>query len=308
MKKFIYNTFTVAFSMLLAFLSFAPNADACVDPNTLITTTVNFSDDFTEIEVRLGNLKFETEQPNVFCSCALASYDGVFTNPNYIAFVLAGTNTPYGNFDEWGNTSEADDAWSTEYPGYPDWTGYIAEVINAGLSTDDEVELVIRASTPPGTYAVQSDLDSSMFLTTLGTDMWLPDEMTMAFDHTGIRNLRNDVSSFTMNEMSMDYFEQLDNGILSADIEINSPTFNLDIFPNPVAEQLSVSFNLPKTATVNLSIRDISGKLIANLYQEKLPEGEQRIPLEVAAILSENNLYLLEIEVDGIKGVRKFVK
>lgn len=307
MKKNCYNTFPAILTLLFAFL-FIPKSDACVDPNTIITTTVNFNADFTEMEVRLGNLMLHAETPNIFCSCALSAYDEAFTQPNYIAFVYAGTNNPYPNFDVWENTVEADDAWDEEFPAYPDWSGYISEVIGTGLSVDDEVEMVIRVSTPPGTYASSSDLDSTFSLMTLGTDMWLPDEGMMAFDHPGIRNIRHDVSSFTMNEVDGEYFEMLDNGIISSDEEIEQVLFDLTVFPNPVKNKLWVEMDLPRNETVHLSIKDIAGRLIGNLYEEDLPEGKQTIPLELNSIIPEHGIYLLEIKIGEQVGVRKFVK
>jgi len=304
----MYHTFPFFIASILSLFCFLPNANACVDPNTVITTTLNFSEDFTEMEVRLGNLQLHTEQPNIFCSCALSGFDEYFVNPNYIAFVYAGTNNVYPNFDVWDNTAATDASWHDEYPSYPNWSGYISEVLNDGLSVDDEVEMVIRVSTPMGTYFSLNEVDSSMSLLTLGTDMWLPDEGTMAFDHPGIRNLLYDASSYTTNEVELEYFEHLDNGVLSSDIEIDGSAFDLNIFPNPAKENMWVSFNLPVSETVQFYFKDISGKLIGRVYEEDLPEGKQVIPLELNGVLPENGIYLLEIRVGDEIGVRKFIR
>lgn len=308
MKKHFYKITACSALLVFALFAFTNKANACIDPDTVITVSLQYSEDFTDIEIRLGNMKLMTEQPNTFCSCALSGVDEVFTNPTYIAFVYEGTNDPYPSFEVWENTQGADDAWNNEFPNFFGWSGYIAEVINSGLSTDDKVDMVIRASTPPGYFAIVEEMDSAMAELTLGTDMWLPDEQTMAFDHTGMRNLRFDNSSFEMNLVPDEYFEALDGGILSPTNEPIKNNLTVSIAPNPVSERLKLNFEMPNSGNITVLVRYISGQLMAELYQGNLPQGEQQLDFNISAVLPKHGLYFLEIKTEGFSGVRKFVR
>ena len=182
----LYSLLT--FCLILIFSFSFQQADACVDPDTISTLTINHSDDLSQVEIRIGNLKLETESPNIFCSCALASQTQVFTYVTYIAVVYSGTNDIYPNFVPFTQTSPADDAWDGSQPSIPNWNGYIAEVINGGLTADEAVDFVIRAEAPPGVLVELNDSpqqDSSLlyYQTYFGTDMWDPIEMDIVEDH-----------------------------------------------------------------------------------------------------------------------------
>jgi hypothetical protein len=308
------TTFTisrmVALMLLLSTFGFIQKSQACIDPDTVITVICNYSPDFTQVEIRLGNLKLHTETPNTFCSCALSSWYDAFTNPTYIAFVYKGTNNPYPNFAAWDNTSGADNAWNTEFPNYPNWSGYISAVVNQGLSTNDEVEMVIRASTPPGTFAIVEHLDSAMASITLGTDMWLPDEQTMAFDHPGIRNIKYDNSSFLYFVKPLSYFEELDAAILlSGTSNAKNFSFDINLGPNPMLGNLNVYLNLTQANHLKMRLLDINGTVISNkLYETLLPPGEHHIQLDLLAILPKNGIYLLEVQSGEAIQAKRFLR
>ncbi len=299
MKNFTMFSKFKAFVLLFVCLGFVQKSTACIDPDTVITVTCNYTLDFTQVEIRLSNLKLHTETPNTFCSCALSSWYGAFTNPTYIAFVYEGTNTPYPNFSVWDNTSGADNAWNTEFPNYPNWSGYISEVINSGLNIDDNVEMVIRANTPPGTFAIVEELDSAMATITLGTDMWLPNEQTMAFDHPGIRNIRYDNNGFVYTVKPMSYFEQLDGDILASSADRVAKLFKITIGPNPTSGQLNVNYELSNFYPVYMRILNLQGQVITKVYEGEQPPGEHTSFLNLEAVIPRSGLYLLAMTVDN---------
>ena len=305
------NTFSKSLALMAfwLFFGFVQKTEACIDPDTVITVRCNYSADFTNIEIRLGNLKLHTETPNTFCSCALSSYFNAFTSPTYIAFVYEGTNTPYPNFNAWDNTTGANNAWNTEFPGYPNWAGYISEVINQGLDTDDKVEMVIRANTPPGTFAIVQELDSAMASITLGTDMWLPNEQTMAFDHPGLRNIRYDNSSFIYTVKPDAYFEDLDTQILSSDYSTQGLAFDLAISPNPVASWLTVTYELVVAGQVEMRVLDLNGQVMgSSVFAGKQPAGQHIRSFDLSAILPKTGIYLLEMKVGEVRRATRFFK
>jgi flagellar hook assembly protein FlgD len=62
---------------------------------------------------------------------------------------------------------------------------------------------------------------------------------------------------------------------LNVGIDVNlSLNLMFNAFPNPFADRLNVNFELPESSFVNISVYDLSGKRIAELVDDKLPQGE----------------------------------
>lgn len=283
-----------------------PEAKSCIDPETVITVKTNYSADLSEIAIVLGNLKFMEEEPNVFCSCALSSYTDFFTHLEYVAFVETGTTTPYPNMEPWTNTTQADAAWEATAPGSGDWSGFIAEVINSGLGPDDDVELIIRASIPPGYFVEVSDIDTMLVLSQLGTDAWDPVTEDLFADHQGIRNLKYDNSSLTYEEVSDDYFTNLDEGITSS---VGEPRNILafDLSPNPTKGSILLRYDLKTASAVSVHLRDLVGRLIYALPVEQQTGGQQEVLVNIPNGVLQNGIYIVELISDQQQGYRKIV-
>jgi len=262
--------------------------------------------DFTEIEVRLGNLKFMTEQPNVYCSCALGSYDEFFTHLEYVAFVLSGTNTVYPNMEPWQNTAAANTAWNNAQPNFGEWNGFIAQVINGGLGPMDDVELVIRAATPPGYFFDVAGIDSTLSRSNLGTDAWNPTTQELLEDNQGVRDLKYGNTINAYNQVSDDYFVELDGDIL---LDVGSPQNQLDfsIGPNPFSNVLHLKYDLTHSSQVKILIYDISGQLVLHSVEGLQQEGRQSISLAIPEGILRKGIYLVEIQSQFEKGIQKIL-
>lgn len=67
----------------------------------------------------------------------------------------------------------------------------------------------------------------------------------------------------------------LDYSPLNVGIDANLPlNLKFNAFPNPFVDRLNVSFELPESSFVNISVYDLRGKRIAELVDDKLPQGE----------------------------------
>ena len=300
MNKPIYLKRSSFLSLILffTFLAITPKeGKACIDPDTVITVTTNYNSEFTEVVIILGNLKLMTEQPNVFCSCALGGYTDFFTHLEYVAFVEAGTTIPYQNMDPWENTASADDAWDNSQPIPGNWSGFIAEVINNGLAPQDDVELIIRASTPPGFFVSVGDLDSTLVLSYLGTDAWDPINEELFEAHQGVRNLGINNSSSVFVEKADSYFTELDEAIISKTTEPQN-LISISVSPNPSYGSFYLDYNLKEASYIDVNIRDLNGRL---LYSEPLgqqPSGPQKQFIDIPRGLLNNGLYLIEMASD----------
>ncbi len=309
MKKVINLKQLLSFVLVMALLAFNPKeAKSCIepDPATLITVTTNYSEDLTEIAIILGNLKFMEEEPNVFCSCALANYTGFWSHLEYVAFVYTGTNTPYPNMPVWESTEPVDAAWEGAYPSLGEWEGFISEVINDGLTPDDDVELVIRASTPPGYFVEVSGLDTLLLQSNLGTDAWDVVAGELVDDHQGVRNIGTDNSSKVFNEVSDDYFSNLDEGITSNTVEVIS-SLPFEVSPNPSKGAVTLKYSLEKATVVSVNLRDLSGRLVYSKPKEQQSDGNQQMILDVPEGMLPGGLYFVEILSEDRRGYQKLV-
>ncbi len=81
-------------------------------------------------------------------------------------------------------------------------------------------------------------------------------------------------------------------------------------FPNPFRDRLNVSFELPKSDFVNVSVYDLSGKRVTELVNEDLPQGNNTFYWEGK---SENGqplnpgVYFLRVIYQGKLLMRKVV-
>ena len=100
--------------------------------------------------------------------------------------------------------------------------------------------------------------------------------------------------------LSFDIFQYVDNPVFVFD---KKATFNLNLFPNPATDLISISFseNIDKNSTI--SIFEKSGKLISEI---NLTIGENKINIDVNHLIA--GIYWIVFENNGERGVGSFVK
>jgi len=77
----------------------------------------------------------------------------------------------------------------------------------------------------------------------------------------------------------------------------NTPSANLKVFPNPANDNISVDFETAQSSEVNLSITDLTGKKIQEIYNGKLNSGKYNYPISATNIPS--GLYLVNLNING---------
>ncbi len=65
------------------------------------------------------------------------------------------------------------------------------------------------------------------------------------------------------------------------------------IYPNPMNQSGVLSFNLPVTTTLNVFMYDITGKVVANIFDGTLEAGENKLTINTSSI--ETGIYLIAI-------------
>jgi len=300
---------------------------ACINPDTAVTIIVNYDTnnaspcpEIDQVEMRFTNLRLMSESPNKFCACGVASWASIFSELQYIAFVDSGTNNPYLGFEAFTESLASSASWQAESSGSGDWTGLIAQVLNAGLSSDDPVELVIRATAPPGTGApvdslcFQNGLVSLLDQSSLGTDEWDPVANDLVGSHRAVRSFDENLpgNSVTYNMVTEAYLQQLDDDILNnIPIGIGSvkvfKTSELTVFPNPVTNRsLTLELSLTRAHQVSIELIDLYGRTIQDVFVNQTMRGNQSMTLPIASSDFAAGVYFVRVRVDSEVLVQKF--
>ena len=80
---------------------------------------------------------------------------------------------------------------------------------------------------------------------------------------------------------------------------------NLNIYPNPVDNQLFIQFNSDKTQAVRIDAFDATGRFVTTIFEDNLNEGEQVIRWKTAELT--DGIYFLRFNFEGRKILRKVV-
>jgi|SRR5690606_19353533 len=73
---------------------------------------------------------------------------------------------------------------------------------------------------------------------------------------------------------------------------------NVKIYPNPVHDQLNLSYRVNKDSNVTIQIMDVLGNEIATLLSQKLSTGEQLNSFDISSRLN-SGFYFLRISAGG---------
>ncbi len=231
------------------------------------------------------------EVPNLTCSDAVELTE------------FNGSNGPYSNFCVLNNSSEidvADISCFTDGPaesgvlGRVIWFSFVAEAgtytfttTNDGSSENaqnDDTQMVIfegecgALSEVPGACSDDIDVDNDNFLSQI---------------------LDFQAEEGTRYYMLMDSWDDAE-GEFGIEISFEpAPVANeaisqssLELYPNPAADQLTISFDLSTAQQVNLQIRDITGAIVIDQAEQK-PGGQQSINLNTEALA--NGSYIVSL-------------
>ncbi len=272
--------------LLIPFSSlFHEPAKACVKPDSVAQVVVKYDTIWQggcayahQIELRVTNIRLMNENPNKICSCALASYSSIFDSLNYVAFVDSGTNDPYQGFASFNENPSSSSAWQNHHPGQGDWNGFVADVIDSGLSSQDPVEMVIRATSTQsigldtGCVPYDSTLSRTVAQSSLGTDAWDTSAQDLVMSHNSVRSFdpaAHDSSWVTLEQKSPSYFTQLDSAILNniPSSLIQDQGTSLRIYPNPASDRLFIE--LGEGELQRVEFLDMRGRSLRTVDMEE---------------------------------------
>ncbi len=94
-------------------------------------------------------------------------------------------------------------------------------------------------------------------------------------------------------------------------VEITSvrSEYEIEIYPNPVADQLNVSYTLPRNAMVNIELIGADGKRVNTIANENQTPGTHTYSIPSNQLnMNTSGLYYLVLRVDGSKLVEKLIR
>lgn len=96
--------------------------------------------------------------------------------------------------------------------------------------------------------------------------------------------------------------------VMSADAGIPL-SYNLSVYPNPVLEQLHLSYTLATPQEVNITLVDTAGKKLSSLSKGRQLPGTYQLTFNTADVLpGAAGMYLLQIEVGGQVMVKRLIR
>ncbi|MBD3749685.1 MAG: T9SS type A sorting domain-containing protein [Sphingobacteriales bacterium] len=92
--------------------------------------------------------------------------------------------------------------------------------------------------------------------------------------------------------------------VKTSNIEVQSALDQLKIYPNPVTDQLNLTYNLKKESNVNIKLLDVLGNEIMILLSKKVPAGEQTNTFYLDSKLS-SGFYFVRVTVDSESMIKR---
>ncbi|HNP98686.1 MAG TPA: fibronectin type III domain-containing protein [Bacteroidia bacterium] len=98
------------------------------------------------------------------------------------------------------------------------------------------------------------------------------------------------------------------NGFRTIMPQSNEDAVSFQIYPNPVKGNASVMIDLEESANVEIKIMSLTGSLIYSDDLGSQPQGKLEINLPLSSVNLRNGMYFLEMNVNGQRFTRRFVK
>jgi hypothetical protein len=242
--------------------------------------------------------------------------DGTFTEPDYYTAQPLGDASQYcsacGDFDEDGFTdiavtgqagmseystfiflNQGDGTFEQSEPGFGYFIGSSgSSIATADLDLDSHLDLSVGSG---GGGSIAGNGDGSFGLV-LSDKPWTPFVLIDV-------DLDGDL------DLILKYGQVFTNTTISLGCEeeesISQPV--LSISPNPFSSSLSISYNLPEPAQIELSVYDLTGRLVEDLVSSSISAGENTSVWNPDPILPVG-CYVIVLDAFGDRAVRRCVK
>jgi hypothetical protein len=80
---------------------------------------------------------------------------------------------------------------------------------------------------------------------------------------------------------------------------------NISVYPNPVATEATIAYNMVKSGNVSIKIMDITGRVVADVFSGVQEAGAQSVKVNTDNL--NNGIYFYQLEVNGLSFKDKIV-
>jgi hypothetical protein len=77
-----------------------------------------------------------------------------------------------------------------------------------------------------------------------------------------------------------------------------APEINVNVFPNPFINSATISYNITQDAKVKVDVYDISGKLMANLFEGNQNSGNYNLTYSAKGAASASGIFIVKMTVN----------
>lgn len=126
--------------------------------------------------------------------------------------------------------------------------------------------------------------------------------------HYGWARLKMGTSyaSFTVREYAYNAtpMQPINSGVTAVE-EHDNTVSEINMFPNPAGENISLSFSLMQASEIRLSIYDLNGKLISEESKGRRTKGNQLFRFDISDL--KQGMYYCRIDTDTNSAMHKFI-
>lgn len=116
-----------------------------------------------------------------------------------------------------------------------------------------------------------------------------------------------DLADLPRNEGSSIDLGAYETQVMTGTIEYeNSQIINLNVFPNPTANTLTINFDLAKREQVNIQLYTLTGQLVSFVANQSMAPGKQFFNIDMSNI--PNGYYLLKLHAGNMEMTKKVIK
>ena len=102
-----------------------------------------------------------------------------------------------------------------------------------------------------------------------------------------------------------DAFLALDNSDVNIEENASTETLGVSIYPNPIVNDATISFNLDETSDVAYQIYDLSGRLVSNVNLGKYSQGSHNVNFNVANLNA--GTYIIKVQAGEVSKTSKIL-
>lgn len=149
-----------------------------------------------------------------------------------------------------------------------------------------------------------SSIDQGNLVIELAADADLSQDISIIVDKgQGLSNIRvNDAQGNLLN-FHQEYWGEKDillqiSGILTADLNVAEQNLKLEVFPNPLNDQLSVAFEWPQSEQVKVQLYNLQGVKIRTLFDQAAQAGKNNWSKNISTDSWSPGIYFIQLSTD----------